>query len=185
MSGTLISDEYKKLNVDFHAKEKARGKPWGVSGRKYYGPAIDFAKELGAKSILDYGCGSSTLKQSFAQKGTLKHFDFREYDPCVPGKDGKRPDKADLVVNTDVMEHIEPEFIDNVFLELYNRSLKGTLIVIATVGSKEWLTPEINAHRTVQPAEWWIKRVEALNLPIHNVLIHKKKVYIWLKRPSA
>lgn len=185
MGKSLITDEYRELNKKFHERERNAGTPWGVSGRKYYKQVYNFANKIGAKSILDYGCGSSTLKGAFYGHGTLDDFDFREYDPCVPGKDAKRPDKADLVVNTDVMEHVEPQFINDTLLELYNRSEKGLFMVIATISSSEWLTSEINAHRTVENADWWINRIQSLGIRIDEVFVDRKKVYIWIRKPKA
>lgn len=184
MSSNLISEEYKQLNRNFHHKRLLEGDPWGVSGRKYYHPTLYFAQKLGAKTILDYGCGFGTLKQSFIDKGHTE-FDIREYDPCIPGKDKKRPEKADLVVSTDVAEHIEPEFLNNYLYEVYNRCTKGLFLVISTVSSKEWLTSEINAHRTVQPAEWWINKLLDMKFPITDIDAQEKRLFIWIERPQA
>lgn len=153
----VISDKYRKLNEQFHVKEKQRGKPWGMSAKKYFKAINDMAREVKAKDILDYGCGQCTLTQELRKKGI--NTPVYEYDPCIPEKAGnKKP--ADLVVCTDVMEHIEPELIDNVLHDIWQHSRKGIFFVIATVGCSEWLTPEVNAHQTVESPVWWLNRLE-------------------------
>lgn len=172
-----ISDHYKEQNRLFHEEEKKRGKPWGVSGRKYIKEARSFAKEIGAKTILDYGCGSCTLG-----RGLYDEFDIREYDPAIPEKEnGRTP--SDLVVNTDVMEHVEPEYIDNALLDIYGLAQKGCFFAIATVGCHEWLPDGTNAHLTVKGGKWWLDRFHKLNIPIDRYVIEQKKVKIWIKKP--
>lgn len=152
-----ISDEYRRLNVEFHKKEKARGKPWGMSARKYFKQIRGMVQELGARDILDYGCGQCTLTQELRKAGIQTP--VYEYDPCIEEKMNNKQ-KADLVVNTDVMEHIESDLIENVLWDIWNHANKGIFFVIATVGSSEWLTPDINAHQTVESPVWWLNKLE-------------------------
>jgi len=126
-----ISDYYRDQNQQFHDSERERGKPWGQSGRKYYKAARDFAEELEAKTMLDYGCGSGTMKESFLAKNEYE-IDIREYDPAIPHKAGM-PKSADFVTCTDVMEHVEPQYIDNVLMHINSLATKGAFILVAPV----------------------------------------------------
>ena len=43
-------------------------------------------------------------------------FEIKEYDPAIPGKDSL-PEPADIVVCSDVLEHIEPNYLLNVLVD--------------------------------------------------------------------
>ncbi len=84
---------------------------------------------------------------------------MREYDPAIEGKDG-RPVFADLVVCTDVLEHIEPDRLDNVLTHLRTLARRAVFVVINTQPSNKTLTDGRNAHLIVEPAVWWYERLQ-------------------------
>jgi len=103
----LISNDYCRLNENMHKERPC----YGVGGSFWAGSIYTHACRINAKTILDYGAGKRTLENSLLnRKLTIK-----SYDPCIPEIAG-RPDKADIVVCTDVLEHIEPDLIDNVLI---------------------------------------------------------------------
>src|SRR5262245_33373426 len=95
----LISPEYLSLQREMH-KDAAYGTS---SGRVADAVEILIADKKHA-SVLDYGCGKGHFKTEMRRRG-LDDL-VREYDPAIEGKDGE-PDHADLVICTDVLEHIE------------------------------------------------------------------------------
>ena len=146
---------------------------WGASGHSH-APVVDsFAREVGATSILDYGCGRGTLKK------VMPRFDVREYDPGIIGKD-MLPEPADLVVSTDVLEHIEPELLDNVLAHLKGLARKGLFLNIATGPAREILPDGRNAHLIQQPMDWWIKRLQDAGLRPKRTQ-ERKGVSVWIK----
>ena len=108
---------------------------------------------LAPKTLLDYGCGKGTLKPALAP--LMPGLEIFEYDPAIPGKGGK-PKPADVVTCLDVMEHIEPEFVDAVIANI--RALTKRLLVasVTTRPAKKILADGRNAHLIVQPKEWWL-----------------------------
>lgn len=147
---------------------------WGASGYHLASDIRSFAEKLGAKSILDYGCGRGTLKMA------LSDLDVREYDPGIIGKDAM-PEPADLVVTTDVLEHIEPHLLDNVFAHLRQLARLGLFLNIATSLSQEILPDGRNAHLIVKPAAWWKEHLEAAQL--WPSLEQQRKGYaVWITR---
>mgnify|MGYP001583872345 CR=1 FL=1 len=145
----LISTEYLDLQRQMH-----RSRPdYGIVGQRYAEQVKAVAQALDARTILDYGCGKRTLSRS------LPGLPIRDYDPCIPGLDAA-PDPADLVVCTDVLEHIELDCLDDVLDELRRLSLKGTFLTIATRPAAKFLPDGRNAHLIQEPASWWFPKLE-------------------------
>ena len=147
-----ISAEYAALNRRLH-DERA---DYGSEGRAWAKPVLSLAKAVGAVDVLDYGCGKQSLAARLASSG----LQIRGYDPAVPGLDG-RPEPADVVVCTDVLEHVEPQFVDNVLDELARCTRRAALVTVATQPAVKTLADGRNAHLTVQPLAWWRERFAA------------------------
>ena len=66
----------------------------------------------------------------------LTGFDVRNYDPCIP-EYATPPSPAELVVCTDVLEHIEPDKLDAVLNDIIRLSSKGAFLVAANAACQE------------------------------------------------
>ena len=138
----LISEEYRAMNSELHKSIPA----FGTSGAKRTAEVIALHREVGG-SVLDYGCGKSALADSLP-------FPIWEYDPAIPGKNkASRP--ADLVVCTDVLEHIEPECLHAVLADLQRLTLRTGYLVISTIAAIKTLPDGRNAHLIQRSAAWW------------------------------
>lgn len=151
----LISEEYRKLNHDLHNAEPR----FGSQGHRHVNVLRQVITAASATSLLDYGCGKGTLKP--ALQPLFPALDIREYDPAIPDKSDE-PMAADIVACLDVMEHIEPEHIDEVLAHLQSLTLRVLLAVIATRPAEKILADGRNAHLIVQPAEWWTSKLSAM-----------------------
>lgn len=147
----LITDDYRRLNTELH--QRAGG--YGSKGKAWAPRLIGYVREWGISSMLDYGCGKGSLK---AALDPVLSIDIREYDPAVPGKDAT-PAPADLVVCTDVLEHVEPECIDDVLAHLVSLGNKAVLVAVACRAGNRQLEDGRTDHLTVQPPKWWAKRL--------------------------
>ena len=125
---------------------------FGAQGHRMAGPVTQVATELGAKSILDYGCGKATLAPA------ITGFTVLNYDPARPDFDAP-PHPADLVACLDVLEHIEPEFLDNVLDDIKRLAIKGVFLTIATRPATKVLPDGRNAHLIQQPLQWWMPKI--------------------------
>ena len=176
----LIGDEMLRQNRMLH--EAPEG--FGGSGWKHAEKIVEFAREIRAESLLDYGCGECTLRRHL--KRLEFHIDIREYDPAIP-RLAKLPKPADLVVCTDVLEHVEPDKLMRVMAHLYSLSITGCYLVIATRKANKILPNGRNAHLIVQDAAWWRHRVELLPWAITHEDDRRKgdgsghEVRYWLK----
>jgi 2-polyprenyl-3-methyl-5-hydroxy-6-metoxy-1,4-benzoquinol methylase len=140
----MISNAYRKLNEEMH-----EAKPhYGVSGVKYANQVAALAMSMQTQDLLDYGCGKSTLAQNLP-------FKIKQYDPAIP-KYSKMPEPADLVVCTDVLEHVEPELLGEVLDHLKQLTkVKGFFIIAARPANKT-LPDGRNAHLIIEDARWWL-----------------------------
>jgi hypothetical protein len=140
----LISEGYCLLNAELH-KTSAH---YGTSGRRYSQQVYDLALSMQTQDILDYGCGKSTLAAKLP-------FEIKQYDPAVE-KFSAPPSPADLVVCTDVLEHVEPERLDAVLGHLETLVKRVGFFVIATRPAKKTLGDGRNAHLIIEDAKWWL-----------------------------
>jgi hypothetical protein len=144
----LISEGYQALQERFHQERK----DYGVSGQKYAEQIAGLAEALGVDDLLDYGAGKETLAQALPQ------YAVHSYDPAVPHL-SEEPVAHDLVACTDVMEHIEPELVDNVLDHIASLTKKIVWFQIATTPATKTLPDGRNAHICVEPAEWWLAKL--------------------------
>ena len=140
----MISAEYKDLNKQLHAESNM----FGVSGW-YNRDIVRTISDWGRKPILDYGCGKQTLSTSLGPA-----YKVTDYDPCIEGLDAE-PVPHPVVVCGDVMEHVEPEFVDKVFDNIRRLSTDVTFFVITFEPSSRSLPDGRNAHLSQHPIEWW------------------------------
>lgn len=111
---------------------------------------------MGVTHLLDYGSGHNC---SLAKSLKCDHkVTYQPYDPCVPRFSGE-PAPAQMVASIDVLEHIEPESLDNV-LDDIQRLCDG--IVFLTFYTKEalkTLADGRNAHLIQKPIQWWLPKL--------------------------
>lgn len=144
-----ITEEYRALNKKLHQNNSG----WGSSARLRVGGVQKLAAEQNVKTILDYGCGKGLMK---IQSG----LEMDEYDPAIPGKDIVPDKKYDMVVCTDVMEHVEPECVDSVLNEINWLFDKCAYFIIYLVPAVHLLPDGSNCHRTIESAEWWMTKLK-------------------------
>lgn len=160
----LISEEYRKLNSDKHISSKY----YGTSGQYYLSDIIEILKKCKTQDVLDYGCGKNTLAHNLP-------FRIQQYDPAIP-KYAALPLPADVVVCTDVLEHIEPEFIENVLLHLKTLTKQVGYLLAATIPAQKTLADGRNAHILLREAEWWEKKIAD-----YFEIVHVEKNEAWVK----
>jgi hypothetical protein len=142
----LITEEYRDLQREFH---KVRS-DYGTSSQKYVDQVLAMSQQIGSRDILDYGCGKAHLQKGFP-------FPIQNFDPCID-EYNRPPKPADIVVCTDVMEHIEPACIDAVIADLARLTKKILLVDVACRPAKKFLPDGRNAHLTIETPNWWLMR---------------------------
>lgn len=144
----LISEHYRRQNATLHAMNPNYGAWAKLDGEKVRA----LIAEVGAATVLDYGCGKGTLAEY------LKPFPVQCYDPAVRQFSGPA-EAADLVVCRDVMEHVEPDCVDDVLRHIAGLTLKAAWFVISCRPAEKQLPDGRNAHVCIQPPQWWQDRL--------------------------
>ena len=145
----LISEAYRQENAVLHGIDR----DYGVRGYLWAEKVFELVGEHGFSSVLDYGCGKGMLAVA------LDGLDVRNYDPAVPEFSAK-PQPADLVVCTDVLEHVEPEHLDEVLAHLNRLARQRILLSISCRPAMKMLPDGRNAHLSLHPPEWWKAKLE-------------------------
>jgi len=163
----LISANYKNLNSKLHQSNES----YGTSGMKYAQEIMAICFQNGTQDVLDYGCGKSTLANNLP-------FTIQQYDPCVDRFSAK-PWPADIVVCTDVLEHIEPDCINDVIAHIGALTKKVAFLSVANGPALKVLEDGRNAHLIQEKPEWWLEKISA-NLDV--VSFSRRKSF---KRPTG
>lgn len=154
-----LSDDYRKQLTEKHASDDS----WGNTSIRHYPLILQMMDHFKIKSVLDYGCGKGMLGKKFREEQQNPDFRFKdvpfyEYDPGIPEKMHDRS-KAELLINTDVLEHIEPEFLQKVLADMGDRTLRVAFLVISCVPAIHRLPDGRNAHLIIEHPNWWIEQL--------------------------
>lgn len=170
----MISDQYLDQIKQVHAT-----RTWGASGYSHAPEVLKYYRQLQARTLLDFGCGQATLKTTLVKiDPSLEKF-ISEYDPAIEGKD-EPPRPADLVVANDVLEHIEPIYLDETLRLLRSLSIKGAYFTIALTPSKVSLPDGRNAHLIIEDMKWWLARLRWVGFLIKKAEL-RKGLWVWAK----
>jgi hypothetical protein len=179
-TAAVISNYMRTQNTMLHnSKEK-----WGNDGHKRLQYIKAFIDELGARSVLDYGCGRGTLRMALKEGGKkIKgiHWDgeVHEYDPAILKKSRAVP--ADIVACTDVLEHVEPELLGNVLDHIRTLARRGAFLLISTREANKILPDGRNAHLIVESADWWLRRIAASGMRVLRHEVAGSCVLVWVR----
>lgn len=115
-------------------------------------------KEVDAKTVLDFGCGRGDAYRSphkVHHQWGLPRASVYLYDPAfhhAPMPTGK----FDLVVCSDVLEHIPPEEVDGFIARLFGFAKKAVWAsVCCRPAKKVFPGTDTNLHVCIRPYQWW------------------------------
>ena len=146
----LISNEYRTELRNYHKQEET----WGVGPKWNILRICNFLYENKVERMFDYGCGKGWYLP------LMLPIEISNYDPAVL-KWSVEPKAEDYLTCFDVLEHVEPQYLDNVIEHLISKFNKKALVIISTRKAQETLPSGRNAHLIVKPAEWWIEKLSS------------------------
>ena len=146
-----ISEEYRKQQQELHKNPN-----YGVASLGFSPIVASIIKQLEIKSLSDYGAGKKRLLEGLNANHVIPEF-YYPYDPAFP--EYGKPQKAELVCCIDVLEHIEPEMIDNVIKELSLLVTDWGFFTIHQGPAAKFLSDGRNAHLIQESTSWWLKKL--------------------------
>ena len=144
----MLTAEYKDQLEQLHGTGK-----FGVVGERYGKFVSGIVDQLEIDHLLDYGCGSN-LSLTRTLKPERK-FTYQGYDPAVPEYAGE-PVPAEMVCCIDVLEHIEPQYLETVLDHLESLTEVILFATVHTGPAGKTLPDGRNAHLIQQPMSWWL-----------------------------
>jgi len=120
----------------------------------------DLIRMFNVKTMLDYGCGKG---RQYSVEGIHKEY-FNNiqpamYDPAVEQFSELPKGKFDLVICTDVLEHIPEEDLDSFLKHLYSKADSAVYLGICNIPADTFLSDGRNAHVTLKSFDWWIDKI--------------------------
>lgn len=169
----LLSSSYLEQLMGVH-----NSRLWGASGYSHAPIVKAYRDKLKAQSILDYGCGRATLKNELLKLDPkIDPALLFEFDPAIPGKDDL-PKPVDLLVANDVLEHIEPDYLESTLEFIRSLALKGAYFTIALTPSKVSLPDGRNSHLIIKSQEWWQNALMIAGFEIKKAEM-RKGLWVW------
>jgi hypothetical protein len=158
----LISEAYREMQQKLHENPG-----YGVASVEYAPLVADVAKTVGATELLDYGAGKGRLGTMLREKFGMP-LQIYHYDPAIPAWSAP-PKPCRFVACIDVLEHIEPDLLDNVLDDL-QRVTSGVGVFTVHTGPAAKILPDgRNAHLIQRPSAWWLpKFMERFELVAFN-----------------
>lgn len=170
------SSDYLDKQIELHKNEN-----YGVASLSFAPIIAEFIRDLNIKSVSDYGAGKKRLLTGLL-KSHINNFEYFAYDPVFP--EYGPPKEADLVCCIDVLEHIEPQYLDNVLHDLHSITTNIGFLTVHMGPAGKVLSDGRNAHLIQEQTSWWLPKIcnyfNILHLASHNM--HGKGFWILVQR---
>ena len=190
------SEDYYELLDSYKELHKEEGKFRGISLVPLVPTLMKMIKENNCKTLLDYGCGKAIpyskkecksigLKKPVQELCNLDSFAL--YDPAYPKYNKLTKKKYDIVVCTDVMEHIAEQDIDWVLKDILSHSKKTVFLNISCQPALKYFKKGKfkgqNVHVSVFNGTWWSDKVKNIwndfqRLKIYIICVGKDYTHI-------
>ena len=108
------------------------------------------------KTFLDFGCGKGLTSNTIRE--TYPNLNLYSYDPVTSPID--LPKKVNMIYSSDVLEHVEPEHLDDTLNILFKTATQYQYHLIACHRAKKKLPDGRNAHLIIEKPDWWKKKLE-------------------------
>jgi hypothetical protein len=148
----LITEEYRRMQQTLHENPY-----YGVASVEYAPLVAEVIEVLGVRELLDYGAGKGRLGKEL-RKYIQRPLDIHHYDPAVPAWSGT-PQPREFVACIDVLEHIEPELLDNVLDDLARLARRAAMFTVHCGPAVKLLPDGRNAHLNQKPPAWWLPKI--------------------------
>ena len=135
----------------------------GYSIMEYVFEIGNIIKHTNISTVIDYGCGKARAWKEYNLQRLWNLRDVQLYDPGVEQYALKPYTPRDLVICTDVLEHVPEHLVDEVLGDISKLATKAIFFNVSTRLASKTLVDGTNAHATVKPAAWWQKKFDAMD----------------------
>jgi len=169
-----ISPDYLIQQQTLHQRQD-----YGIASLFYADIVAKVIRHFRIKTLSDYGAGKCRLKQKLDEFNT--DVDYFPFDPAFPQYGDAR--SAELVCCIDVLEHVEPQFLDNVLDHLRRLTTGVGFFTVTCTPAIKFLSDGRNAHLIVEPISWWASQLQTRFEVIQQVMFDvKSQSYFFLVR---
>lgn len=153
----LITPEYQRQQQKLHENPN-----YGVASLKFAPLVAQVIGQTGARRVLDFGAGKGRLADGLAEHlpEDAEIWMYR-YDPAIPAWSVLPDGTFDLVCCIDVLEHIEPQCLDDVLDTLASKTGHYAFLTVHTGPAIKVLDDGRNAHLIQEPPQWWLPKIMA------------------------
>lgn len=147
-----LIEQYKLL----HKKKNNYGS--GSDSFKYIDGLFELIKSNNIKHVMDFGCGKGFLVEQIRKNGVR----CTGYDPAIKEFDSFPSDleDIDLVVSTDVFEHLNENCMNEDFDLIKKCNPKFLYFNIATQAAANKLPNGMNCHTIIKNHSWWEDQIK-------------------------
>lgn len=149
----LISARYRKEQQRLHGNVR-----YGAASKKFADVVLALIEAENPLTMLDYGAGKCALRAALGE--ALNDRELQEYDPGVRHISKSPKGAFDMVCCIDVLEHVEPEFLEEVLKDIRSKTGRLAFFTIHTGPAGKFLSDGRNAHLIQEPMKWWKKRLK-------------------------
>lgn len=142
-------------------------KNYGKTSIKLYDMLEKIINDLNISSILDYGCGKSKLLDLIKKNKKIKVY---KYDPAIKKYSKLTKNKVNLVICTDVLQHVPLYDLDRVLKEIKSKGVY-VLFYIKCTNHKTKLPNKTYANCTVYDKKWWLEKLSNYYYDIKEIKI--------------
>jgi len=176
----MYSKEYITQLQSLHGD---RSRPQGFGGKsKKLGKFHDFMKKWNPSSLLDYGCGKGVILADLRDK--YPNTVCEGYDPAVSAFNNKLSNTVECVFSNDVLEHIEPDYIDSVLKNINDLAKNYIWLRIDTLPARKTLPDGRNAHLIQESQDWWLSKIKnnITGIVVYNNLDKRGKLDVAIEK---
>jgi hypothetical protein len=124
-----------------------------------YNLVHDFVAEYQPGSLVDWGCANGNLLTRVTQDFPSVQ-ELAGYDPGNPDYNVVPNGTYDCLVSCDVIEHFEPELLDQSLKLMQSKFSRAAFLIIACYPAKKFLADGRNAHLIVENCAWWMSKIQ-------------------------
>lgn len=123
-----------------------------------YDLVYNFVKQYNPTSVIDWGCANGNLLSRLAQDFGLT--ELQGFDPNNAKYNTVPMGSYDCMVSCDVIEHFEPDQLDDTLRLMQTKFQTAAFLIIACYPAKKHLADGRNAHLTVENCAWWLHKIQ-------------------------